>query len=243
MRCKLLAVLAISAVLTACGGEATAPTSPASTVPSLPIGRTVVATARRRGQIEAEALTGPDSIITLESPRHISGDPGAEVPLVLVVREQISTWLQVILPVRPNGTIGLVPAADFTLSAHDFRIDVRLNEFRLRAYKGDQLLFEAPIGVAKESTPTPGGNYYTTELVQPLDPNGLYGPYAYGLSGFSDVHQSFAGGPGQLGIHGTNQPELVGGRVSNGCIRLKNDDITALVKLGLPLGTPVNVRS
>jgi lipoprotein-anchoring transpeptidase ErfK/SrfK len=56
-----------------------------------------------------------------------------------------------------------------------------------------------------------------------------YGPYAFGLSGFSEVLTSFNGGQGQLGLHGTNQPDKIGTRVSSGCIRLRNEDIEALV--------------
>ena len=43
-------------------------------------------------------------------------------------------------------------------------------------------------------------------------PNGAYGPYAYGLSGFSNVLDEFNGGDGVIGIHGTNEPEAIGTR-------------------------------
>lgn len=55
----------------------------------------------------------------------------------------------------------------------------------------------------------------------------------------SDTLTEFAGGPGQVGIHGTNRPDLIGERVSSGCVRLDNDDIRALVDLQVPLGMPV----
>jgi lipoprotein-anchoring transpeptidase ErfK/SrfK len=54
----------------------------------------------------------------------------------------------------------------------------------------------------------------------------------------SDVLQSFGGGPGEIGIHGTDAPDSVGASVSHGCIRVSNVTIVALAKL-LPLGTPV----
>ena len=63
----------------------------------------------------------------------------------------------------------------------------------------------------------------------------MYGPFAFGLSGFSDVHMDFAGGEGVIGIHGTNDPASIGTRVSNGCIRVPNDVITDLAAR-LPLG-------
>jgi lipoprotein-anchoring transpeptidase ErfK/SrfK len=60
------------------------------------------------------------------------------------------------------------------------------------------------------------------------------------VAGFSDVLQRFEGGVGQIAIHGTNRPDLIGKFVSNGCIRLNNDDITALQPLA-PVGTPVQI--
>ena len=71
-------------------------------------------------------------------------------------------------------------------------------------------------------------------------PRTIYGPYAYGLSGFSNQLTSFAGGDGVIGIHGTNAPWTVGQNLSHGCIRMLNRDIEKLVPL-LPLGTPVRI--
>jgi lipoprotein-anchoring transpeptidase ErfK/SrfK len=87
-------------------------------------------------------------------------------------------------------------------------------------------------------TPTPTGRYYLTDLLAPRNPAGFYGPYAFGLSAHSPVYTAFAGGDGQVGIHGTDQPELLGRDVSHGCLRVANDVIRRLAKL-VPLGTPV----
>ena len=84
-----------------------------------------------------------------------------------------------------------------------------------------------------------GVNFITDKLETP-DPDGAYGPYALGLSAYSDVLTEFAGGAGQVGIHGTNDPSVIGQEVSAGCIRLRNEDIERLVPL-LPLGTPVEI--
>jgi lipoprotein-anchoring transpeptidase ErfK/SrfK len=56
------------------------------------------------------------------------------------------------------------------------------------------------------------------------------------------VLKRFAGGDGQVGIHGTNQPWLIGQSVSHGCIRVNNASIRRLARV-LPLGTPVVIRS
>lgn len=146
------------------------------------------------------------------------------------------------LPVRPNGSTGWVNASDVSLTVHDYRIEVELAAFELRVFKGDELVITTPIGVGTDDTPTPGGTYYIKELLQPPSPTGPYGTYAYGLSGFSNVLESFAGGNGVIGIHGTNQPDLIGTNVSHGCIRVENDVISELVEdVGLPLGVPVEI--
>ena len=47
-------------------------------------------------------------------------------------------------------------------------------------------------------------------------------------------------GRGVVGIHGTNEPELIPGRPSHGCIRMRDGDITRLWQL-TPLGTPIEI--
>jgi lipoprotein-anchoring transpeptidase ErfK/SrfK len=186
-------------------------------------------------------------------------DPGAAVasrvlvhpqpsgaPLVLLVMEQRAGWLQVLLPVRPNGSTGWIRAEQATLVSHDFRIVIELGAHRITAYQGRAVLLSEPIGVGTRDAPTPGGLYYIKELFQPLDangrlyPDGPYGPYAYGLSGFSEVLFEFGGGDGQFGIHGTNDPSGLGRDVSHGCIRMSNAGITLLAQT-LPLGVPVDI--
>jgi lipoprotein-anchoring transpeptidase ErfK/SrfK len=162
-------------------------------------------------------------------------------PLVFLVKEQVGPdWLEVYLPVRPNGSTGFVKASDVSSAFHTWHIQVRLSEYRLIVTHEGETFLDTGVAVAAENTPTPGGLYYTTELRGRFDPSNAYGTYAYGLSGYSEVHTTFQGGPGQLGIHGTNRPELIGQRVSNGCIRMRNEDIEKLAPV-LPLGVPVEV--
>ena len=102
------------------------------------------------------------------------------------------------------------------------------------------MVHQEPIGVGRGRTPTPGGLFYTVELYKSLKP--AYGPYAYGLSGYSEVLYDFAGGDGQFGIHGTSDASGLGSDVSNGCIRMSNAGITKLAGM-LPIGVPVEVRA
>ena len=112
----------------------------------------------------------------------------------------------------------------------------------MRIYKDDQLVKTYPAAIGKADTPTPGGTYFIRVLLKPPNPNGDYGPYAYGLSGYSSVLTTYNGGDGVIGIHGTSQPQVIGTDASHGCIRLRNSDITDLVThYKLQLGTPVRI--
>jgi lipoprotein-anchoring transpeptidase ErfK/SrfK len=163
-------------------------------------------------------------------------------PLVFLVKERRGDWLNVYLPVRPNGSTGWVHAADATVASNPYSVDIALAAHRLVVRNGEDVVLDEPIGVGTTQTPTPGGIYYIKELLQPPDPDGPYGPYAYGLSGFSNVLDEFKGGDGVIGIHGTNEPQAIGTDVSHGCIRMRNEAILELVPV-LPLGTPVHITA
>jgi lipoprotein-anchoring transpeptidase ErfK/SrfK len=47
-------------------------------------------------------------------------------------------------------------------------------------------------------------------------------------------------GGGVIGIHGTNEPGLIPGHPSHGCVRVPNDAVRRLARL-MPLGTPVRI--
>ncbi|MGI9023702.1 MAG: sigma-70 family RNA polymerase sigma factor [Acidimicrobiales bacterium] len=167
-------------------------------------------------------------------------------PLVFLVVEQQGDWLQVLLPLRPNGRTGWVRRADVSLSDHTFSIVIELAAHRITAFNGGEPFLSEPVAVGTSATPTPGGLYYTKELIQPvdaagrLDTDGPYGPWAFGLSGFSEVLFEFMGGDGVVGIHGNNDPSVLGTDVSHGCIRMSNEGITTLADT-LPLGVPVEI--
>lgn len=166
---------------------------------------------------------------------------GTRVPLVLLVQRRRDGWLRVHLPVRPNGSMAWVRARHTRLRVNPYRIEISLKRHRLKLWRSGRLVATKQVGVGQSLAPTPTGRYFVTDLIKARDPKTLYGPYAFGLSGFSPVHTSFRGGDGQIGIHGTDQPEALGTDVSQGCVRVGNATITALAKM-LPLGTPVDIR-
>lgn len=161
-------------------------------------------------------------------------------PLVFLVQERSSGRLRVLLPVRPNESQGWIRASDVKLYQHNYRIVVSVGKHTLALYKAGKVVLRVPVGLGKTGTPTPGGVFYTKELLRPPNPKGDYGPYAFGLSGYSTVLTDFLGGDGEIGIHGTSDPNSVGKSVSHGCIRMSNANITKLARM-LPLGVPVQI--
>lgn len=183
-----------------------------------------------------ESATSNKVVQTLDNPLP-SG-----TPLTLLVDGQTSTRYKVLLPIRPNGSTGWVNPVDVGIKrSHRYRIEIALAAHTLKVFNGTDLVMDEKIGIGTQATPTPNGRYYIKELLKPPKPDGIYGPFAYGLSGFSPVLQTFNGGDGTIGIHGTNRPDLLGKQVSHGCIRMRNDAITQLTKF-LPLGTPVIIQ-
>jgi lipoprotein-anchoring transpeptidase ErfK/SrfK len=171
--------------------------------------------------------------------RRLSG-PAARV---LLVRERRKHgWLRVLLPVRPNGASGWIRARRVMLRTNPYRIDVALHAHRLIVWRGPRAILRTPVGVGRAVTPTPRGLAYVTRLLRQPDPRGAYGPWAFGLSVYSPVLTSFGGGPGEVGIHGTDEPGGIGRDVSHGCIRLPNATVERLARM-LPLGTPVRIAA
>src|SRR4051794_28469914 len=211
-------------------GQAVATTSP-SQDPTL----SIVATGIGKSVVVYDAPDGPTKT-TLSNPN----ENGA--PLTFLEEEQRPGWVRVLLPIRPNGSEGWVKTRDVRLTSHNYKIKVELAAHRLVVTDHDKVLLDTPAGIGKTDTPTPGGLYYTKELLQPPNPNTVYGHYAYGLSGFSNVLTTFAGGDGVIGIHGTNDPAGLGKDVSHGCIRVSNDAIDLMAKT-LPLGVPVEISA
>ncbi|MBB5998340.1 lipoprotein-anchoring transpeptidase ErfK/SrfK [Streptomonospora salina] len=177
---------------------------------------------------------GEEATATLDSPNDFGVDR------TFLVERNEGEWLEVLLPVRPNGSTGWVRSDEVSLSSTTLRVEIDLSEFGFSVYDGAEEVRSGEIGTGTPENPTPSGRYYFTELLQPPNPNSSYGPYAYGLSGFSESLESFGGGPGQLAVHGTDDTSTLGSDVSHGCIRVANDDITWMAD-HLPLGTPVEI--
>lgn len=150
------------------------------------------------------------------------------------------TWLKVRIPMRPNGRKGWVrESALGRLQLVRTRLVVSRSRLRATLYRSGRRIWRARIGIGKPGTPTPKGRFWIRELIKVSDPGGIYGPWAFGTSAYSRL-SDWPGG-GIIGIHGTNEPYLIPGRPSHGCIRVRNAAIERLARR-MPIGTPVRIR-
>jgi hypothetical protein len=168
---------------------------------------------------------------------------GTQNDVLVLARIDVSprqSWYWVRLPILPNNSTGFVQTRDlsalFTVNTHLY-IDRARTTATLK--RRGRTVFRTRIGVGKSYWPTPRGEFYVRDKLTNFN-NPFYGPIAFGISARSAVLTDWPGG-GYVGIHGTNEPQLIPGHISHGCIRLRNPAILALARL-MHVGTPVTIR-
>jgi lipoprotein-anchoring transpeptidase ErfK/SrfK len=187
-----------------------------------------------------DVLATPDA--SAEVIRVVEPTTGFGSVTVLAVREvgtgTAAGWVLVELPGRPVGETGWVRADAVELREVDVEVTVELEARLLTVRRNGEVVLTSPVAIGDPDHPTPTGTFWVTDKLDTDDPDGPYGPFALGLSVRSEVLTEFAGGDGQIGIHGTNAPDSIGRAVSHGCVRVANTVVRELASL-LPLGTPV----
>lgn len=187
------------------------------------------ASARRRPGGRAVARLGT------RTPEHTTN-------IVLITAERMHhgrLWVRVRLPVLPNGTQGWVVRS--ALSGYTFvdtHLVISLRRRRLTLFRAGRAIFRAPVGIGTRRTPTPRGQFYIRDRLRGYA-SPFYGPIAFGTSARSAALTEWPAG-GYIGIHGTSAPQLIPGRPSHGCIRMRNHALLRLARL-LPIGTPVTI--
>jgi hypothetical protein len=148
-------------------------------------------------------------------------------------------WVRVRLPVLPNNTTAWLPRE--ALGGYHFvrtHLFIDRERYSITLLRDGRPVFRAQVGIGRKESPTPKGEFYVREKLTNVE-TPFYGPIAFGTSARSAVLTDWPDG-GQVGIHGTNQPELIPGAVSHGCVRMRNEDIVRLSRL-LPVGTPLTI--
>lgn len=108
-----------------------------------------------------------------------------------------------------------------------YSINIELNSRRLILKKGNSVINSYPVAIGKPSTPTPTGDFQVLTKIK--NPGGVLG-----TRWMQFTWQ-------EHGIHGTNQPWLIGQTVSNGCVRMHNINVEEVYDL-VSVGTPVIIR-
>jgi lipoprotein-anchoring transpeptidase ErfK/SrfK len=108
-----------------------------------------------------------------------------------------------------------------------YSIVVSLGKRQLYLLDDKKVVKAYPVGIGKILTETPSGTFRIINKVP--NPGGAFGAMWLGLS------------KPHYGIHGTNNPQSIGQRVSKGCIRMYNADVLDLSRQ-VPVGTVVTIR-
>jgi lipoprotein-anchoring transpeptidase ErfK/SrfK len=198
-------------------------TAPTSTLPPIP-----------RSSLNSAGVKKTDAGFEFSNPTYFRN------PLVFDVIEKQGDWVKVLIPVRPNHTVGWVTASEVALTTTDFRFELDLSKFHLTVFKGAEVFAETDVVIGRPNTPTPVGRFYILEKIKQSDPNGVYGTWIFATNGYSETLDTFNGGLPVIAFHGTNQPQLIGTQASNGCVRMPNEIADKLSEV-IPAGTPIDI--
>lgn len=147
------------------------------------------------------------------------------------------SWVQVLLPSKPNGSTGWLRAGDLTQATSRYLVRVHLGQRELELYKDDARIGRWTVAIGASETPTPTGRTFV--LGQIIDDKQRFSPVILPLGTHSDTLDSYGGGPGTVALHGWTNPSVFGKAVSHGCVRVPDEALEQL--RSVPTGTPVMV--
>lgn len=211
----------------------------------------------RLAQINREVMTWGPGIDGVTAPYPV---PSGILPVQIVARRGIVQPEP--LEMGPNAVMfwnmGTLDArrmragSRFVLPLEPLSVQVNMRRFRLAVFIGDWFVKEWMVGHGAEGSPTPMGTFYVHskqknpdwwapggKLIRAGDPKNELGRAWIALEGPSLPHAR------GIGIHGTNAPETVGTRCSNGCVRLKDEHVDELywwVRTGSGGGKPSTIH-
>jgi hypothetical protein len=193
-----------------------------------------------RGLVRAYRSPGAKRSFARFGRLNINGVPTVFAAVEAVMGERCrAAWYRVQLPMKPNEVTGYVRARSVNLRVIRSRMVVDLSARKVALYHRGRLMLSTKAAIGAPATPTPLGSYYVNQRFR-TDVEGPFGWAVIGISAFSEVLTGWVQG-GPVAIHGTNNPSLIGLRVSNGCIRVSNEVVRRLWRLA-PSGTPVLIQ-
>ena len=109
---------------------------------------------------------------------------------------------------RPNGSAAWVLADHVRLLRTPWRIEVSTSSRTVTVRRAGKVARRFRAVVGAPGTPTPHGLFAVAERFDLASPNNFYGPHVLALTAFSNVFETFGGGPGVVGIHGRGGASL-----------------------------------
>lgn len=155
----------------------------------------------------------------------------------LPVIDQRKGWTQVLLPSRPNGSIGWLRTAQLVERHTPYVVRVHVGSRRMELVRDGRTVGEWSVAVGAPATPTPTGRTFLLGSV--VDESQGFSPLILPLGTHSNTLDSYGGGPGTVAIHGWPDEAVFGDAVSHGCIRVPAEALEQLSRG--PLGTLVVV--
>ena len=142
-----------------------------------------------------------------------------------------------------NSLISTVEAAELTglQQAHKMKIIINIPSRSLTLFSDGKAVRMYAVGIGRIDSPTPVGEYQI--LSKEINPTWIKpGEEVVKIESGPDnpLGYRWMQIEGNYGIHGTNQPNSIGGYVSSGCIRMVEADVEELYDL-VPIGTPVSI--
>ncbi len=128
---------------------------------------------------------------------------------------------------------------------HVTQVVLRLGQRRVFVQQGDEMVASYPVAIGSQDTPTPTGEFAVFEMIEnPVWQSPWTGEVrspgansALGLRWIGFARMS----NGVIGFHGTPTVSSIGRAASNGCVRMRNEDVLALFSL-VQVGTVVRVE-
>ena len=153
----------------------------------------------------------------------------------LPVIDQEKGWTQVLLPSRPNGSIGWLRTGQLVERHTPYVVRVHVGSRRMELVRDGRTVGEWSVAVGAPETPTPTGRTFLLGSV--VDESQGFSPLILPLGTHRDTLDTDGGGPGTVALHGWQDTSVFGKAISHGCVRVPADALDHLSQV--PLGTLV----
>jgi hypothetical protein len=161
---------------------------------------------------------------------------------VLSVVKRSGRWLRVSTADLPSGRDGWIDAGTpgVTLGSTRVSIVIRLGSKTLELHRDDHIVRRFRVGIGAPGSPTPTGMFAVTDKLRGAAYSPVYGCCILALSARQTHLPAGWRGGDRIAIHGTNDPETIGGALSTGCVHATDVALRFLIARA-PLGTPVTI--